>query len=241
MRTPVSTLSVLFLSTGLAAPALAQSDWNYAVSFYAFAPETTTTIRSRTAKLSFSDALENLDFAYMGYASASNGTWSFFGDYVYTDLQYTAAVGARGGLKAVNKTQYLSGYAAYRIYRAPRAYVDLAGGFRWFKTDTSLQPQFDGQSVGRKLEAVDDWIDPVVGLRAHVNLTEKWSMMALADYGGFTSDSTTWQVTANVGYAFNDNWMAWLGYREVSFDHTLNGQPFKYEQSGPLFGVTYKF
>ncbi|WP_282022447.1 hypothetical protein [Ruegeria faecimaris] len=36
----------------------------------------------------FGDALENLDFAYMGAFAASNGKWSFLTDYMYTDLSF---------------------------------------------------------------------------------------------------------------------------------------------------------
>lgn len=68
------------LSASMATAASAQqSDWSYEATIYLFMPETETSLGTPMGTLdgtlSFSDALENLDFAFMGAFSATNGRW----------------------------------------------------------------------------------------------------------------------------------------------------------------------
>jgi len=57
-----------------------QSDWSYEASIYLFMPETdvslSTPMGTIDGTLSFSDALDNLDLAFMGAFAASNGSCS---------------------------------------------------------------------------------------------------------------------------------------------------------------------
>lgn len=137
------------LAAWSALPAMAQqSDWAYEATIYLFAPETTakiaTPVRTIEGKLSFSDALANLDFAFMGSFGASNGRWSFLADYMYTDLSFSSPPPGPLFTRVDTSmtTQILSGYVAYRVYDEPGAQIDLAGGFRWsdVKSSLTLQP-----------------------------------------------------------------------------------------------------
>lgn len=227
-----------------ASAANAQSaNWEYEASIYLFTPETKTSISnsnfSAEGTLSFSDALSNLDFAFMGSFGASNGRWSVLGDYMYTDLSFgsTAPGPAGSDVDSKLKTQILNGYLAYRIYQAPTVQLDLAGGFRWFNTQTDLTVTPPGASA-----SVDEsWIDPVIGARARFEIAKNWSGTAFFDYGGFSSDSETWQVLLTIDYALSDSWSLRGGYRYISVDHDISGTDFKFSQSGPIFGATYRF
>ena len=223
-----------------------QSDWSYEATIYLFMPETETTLDTPMgnldATLSFSDALSNLDLAFMGAFSASNGRWSVLVDYNFTDLSFSNPTQgpANGNLDTSVKTQFLSGYLGYRIYEAPTVNVDLAGGFRWFSTETdfTLTP---GTAPGRRVTVDSSWTDPVIGARARFVMAEKWTGTAFLDYGGFRSGSETWQVLLTADYAINDRWLIRGGYRYVSFEHEINGNDFSFSQSGPLIGATYRF
>ncbi len=237
----------LAVAGSVAPMALAQqSDWSYEASIYLFMPETETSLTTPRGTLdgtlSFSDALDNLDFAFMAAFAASNGRWSLLADYNYTDLSFSSDTPgpASSGLDTSFTTQYLSGYVGYRVYGDQTANVDIVGGFRWFstKTDFELLP---GAAPGRRTTVDASWTDPVIGARARVKFSDKWSGTGFVDYGGFRSGSETWQVLLTADYAINDRWLIRGGYRYISFDHDIDGNDFKFDQSGPLLGATYRF
>ena len=243
----MTTAACIALATGAAQPASAQSTgWSYEGTLYLFMPRTDTTIGTAAgpieSSLSFSDALDNLDMAFMGGFAATNGKWSFLLDYMYYDLGFNSAVAdpAYSGLDTSVKTQIMNGYVAYRVYEDPSAAIDLAGGFRWFDTDTTLRLQ-PGTSPGRSASSDDSWVDPVIGLRARVRLADRWTGTGFFDYGGFSDDSETWQALVTVDDALTDNWLLRGGYRYISVDHTTDGSRFQFSQSGPILGAAYRF
>ncbi|NOC45875.1 MULTISPECIES: outer membrane protein [unclassified Ruegeria] len=242
-----SCLCAATLSASAATTAAAQqSDWSYEATIYLFMPETETSLSTPMGTLdgtlSFSDALENLDFAFMGAFSATDGRWLILADYNYTDLSFSNSTPgpASSGLETSFTTQYLSGYVGYRVYEAPTISVDVAGGFRWFSTDTEFT-LLPGAAPGRTTTADDSWTDPVIAARARVRFSDKWSGTGFVDYGGFRSGSETWQVLLTAEYAINNRWLIRGGYRYISFDHEIDGSDFTFDQSGPVLGATYRF
>lgn len=223
-----------------------QSEWSFEASIYLFMPETdvslNTPMGTLDGTLSFSDALENLDLAFMGAFLATNGRWSLLADYNYTDLSFSNSTPgpASSGLETSLTTQFLSGYVGYRVYEAPTINVDIAGGFRWFSTETELTLQ-PGASPGGTTSVDESWTDPVIGARARVVFSDKWSGTGFVDYGGFRSGSETWQILLTADYAINEKWQIRGGYRYITFDHEINGNDFKFDQSGPVLGATYRF
>ncbi len=237
----------LAMAGSMAPMALAQqSDWSYEASIYLFMPETETSLSTPMGTLdgtlSFSDALDNLDFAFMAAFAATNGRWSLLADYNYTNLSFSSDTPgpASSGLDTSFTTQFLSGYVGYRVYEDQTANVDIVGGFRWFSTETDFELQ-PGVAPGRRTTVDSSWTDPVIGARARVKFSDKWSGTGFVDYGGFRSGSETWQVLLTADYAINDRWLIRGGYRYISFDHDIDGNDFKFDQSGPLIGATYRF
>ncbi len=247
MKKVLAAMALLAVSLAAVGPVSAQSsDWEYEATIYLFAPESKTAITTPAGRiegtLSFGDALDNLDFAFMGAFAASNGRWSVLVDYMYNDLSFGNATPgpAHSGLNTSMTTKILNGYVAYRIHESQSAQVDLAGGFRWFDTSTAMT-LLPGLSPQRTAIADADWVDPVIGIRARAELSERWQGTAFLDYGGFESGNETWQVLLTVDYALNENWVLRGGYRYISMENVVNGNPFEFSQSGPIFGATYKF
>ncbi len=229
--------------TVMALPCTAYAgDWKYAATIYLYTPETTTAIGATETTLSFSDALDNLDMAFMGVFEANNGRWGIVADYMLTDLSFgnTTPGPAFSGVNTSLKTQIFNGYLGYRAYQNSKVTIDLTGGIRWFntKTDITFLP---GLSPGGTISVDEDWIDPVIGVRARFAMTEKLSGTVFADYGGFRSGSESWQTFVTLDYDINENWVARAGYRYISVEHRINGTDFSFKQSGPMFGATYRF
>ncbi|SLN24321.1 outer membrane protein [Ruegeria meonggei] len=241
-----SAVGMALFATMATAASAQQSDWSYEATIYLFMPETDTSFETALGQvdgtLSFSDALENLDFAFMGALAATNGRWSVLADYNYTNLSFgnTAPGPANSDLDTSVKTQFLTAAVGYRVRQDPLVSVDLTGGFRWYSTETefTLTP---GTMPGRTNTADDSWVDPIIGARARFTLSDKWTSTTYVDYGGFRSGSQTWSVLVTADYAINDRWMLRGGYRYISFDHEIDGRDYEFSQSGPLFGATYRF
>lgn len=223
-----------------------EGTWEYDASLYLFIAETKsstgTPLGPVSAELSFSQALENLDVAFMGAFEASNQTWSFIGDYMITDLSFRENTPgpALSSARASVKTQVFTGYALYRVHESANTKLDLGGGMRWFSTDTAIR-LVGGAGNGLSFGADDSFFDPIIAARLKVALSDRWSGTALVDYGGFDSSDNTWQVILTVGYAINDKWMLRGGYRHIEVDSEIDGSDFSFEQSGPIVGATYHF
>jgi opacity protein-like surface antigen len=232
----------------MASAASAQdSDWKYSATAYLWTTKTGVTAETPTgetveAELSFSDALQDLDFAFMGAFEARKGKLSLFTDGMYFKLSPTNTTPGPVADEVTIRTQMtvISGYAAYRVFEDPTMAVDLAGGFRWAKLDSDVTTA-GGAPGDAAFSNDDDWIDPVIGIRLSTQLSEKVSATLFTDYGGFSSDSDTWQAALSVGYALNEHWTLRGGYRYMEFNREIDGRDFSMDQSGLLFGATYNF
>ncbi|WP_328803288.1 outer membrane protein [Ruegeria haliotis] len=237
--------SFLVASTTLlyGSPAAAQdSGWSFYGSFYIYGADTETTIGPLESELSFSDALNNLDLAFMGTAEARHGRWSLIADYMRTDLTFEGDTPGPvfSGAETSLKTQFFSGYAAYTVYQDQALGVDLGGGFRWFDTSSTII-LVGGPTSAPSSKSSDDWIDPLIAARIWYQINDRWSVIALADYGGFRSDRETAQFVAKAGYAIAPKWNLRAGYRYIMVDKGEGDSKFKLSQSGPVLGVTYSF
>lgn len=237
---------LLCLSISLPKSAIAEDRWQFEGAFYLYMPESKTSLNTALgpidASLSFKDALQNLDFGFMGAFAAQRGRWTLLADFNYTDLTFSNPTSGASYSQVDTEltTQFLSGYALYEAVQSPSLTLEVGGGLRWFSTDTkfTLQP---GLLPGQSRSANENWIDPLLAARIRVPLSAQWTFSGMVDYGGFSPDSETWQALAVVEYAFAKNWSAVGGYRHISFDHDIDGEDFGFSQSGPLLGVKYKF
>ena len=225
----------------LAAASAKAQDWNYSASLYLYAAETETSIGDRSATLSFSDALENLDSTFMGTFSAENGQWGVALDYMMTDIGFNTATPGPlySGLNTSIKTRILTGYLSYRLSENDRSSTDLLAGARWYDTDTTMTLQAGTLPTNSRTTA-DDWTDPVIGLRHRFSLNDKWSGTVVADVGGW-EDRETWQVLLTADYAFSDKWVGRFGFRHISVSNDGGTNSYSFKQSGPIAGMTYRF
>jgi opacity protein-like surface antigen len=220
-------------------------DWKYSLTTYLWTAQTGVSAEAPTgetveAELKFSDALKDLDFAFMGAFEARKGKLSLFTDGMYLKISPSNDTPGPITDSVTVRTQMtvISGYAAYRVFEDPSFAVDLAGGFRWANVDTDVSTT---GKLTTEFNSSDDWIDPVIGVRLSTQISEKVSATLFADYGGFSGDSTTWQTAVTVGYALNENWTLRGGYRYMEFDREIDGRDFSMDQSGLLLGASYNF
>jgi opacity protein-like surface antigen len=237
---------VLLLAAS-AAPAVAQDGpWAFDLSanlwFNASTVTADTPQGETSAELSFSDAIEDLDFAFMGTAEARNGPWSLIGDLLY--FRITASGPSPNGVlfsgvESRSEITVVSGYATYRAYETATAAFDVGVGARafWTSIDTTLT----GAAAPTEIVSEDkNWIDPLVAARVRVAFNDRWFGTLMADGGG-TGDTETWQALATVGYQLNDQWTFQGGYRYMKAEWDTDLGQSSLEFSGPIVGVAYRF
>jgi hypothetical protein len=90
--------------------------------------------------------------------------------------------------------------------------------------------------------AEKNWIDPIIGLRAQWNITDRWFLAAKGDIGGFgVSSDFVWQAQGTVGFNFTKHLFTEVGYRYLHTDYTDGGFTYDVAQSGFFMGLGLKF
>ncbi len=126
--------------------------------------------------------------------------------------------------------------------------------FTWLDVDTTVSTNTnialpDGgilpAGASRSISDSESWVDPFVGVRFGIDLTESWSFLVRGDIGGFGVGSDfSWQAIAAIGYRWHfDNWSMALfaGYRALYADYENGGFTWDMTTHGPLLGVQFAF
>ena len=224
--------------------------WSGQATLYGWFPTITGAQEGRDGRpivdLDAEDILEALDMAFMGAAEVRNGRFGLLLDVVYADLSQDGnglfperpnAIRTEVGTKLTMFTLA----SAYRAYEAERTFVDVYAGARWYDVDLSFDASNDRFQLSR--DASVDWVDPIVGVRGAIPLSERWTLSGFADVGGFDGSSDlSWEVYGGANYAFAERWAGTIGYRYMSILYEATERAtLDIEVQGPVLGITYKF
>jgi hypothetical protein len=103
--------------------------------------------------------------------------------------------------------------------------------------EKDLESALPGSGSGSR-----SWVDPLVGLRAQVNLTRWLYVKTQGDVGGFGAGSQlTWNALAALGFNFTRNVYAELGYRYMYVDYDQDNFLFQVNQYGPYASLGFEF
>jgi hypothetical protein len=201
---------------------------------------------------SFSDVLDDFNFGGFVNVWGRYEQFVFSGDLMYVDTTDSKAFGPLPPVSnaipagtvvegSVNSKEFMTTLqGGYRVYDTPDFTVDALGGVRFWhiSTDVTVSALGLSRSYGESF----GWADPVVGARAFLRLTEKVSIQAQADVGGFGAGSDlTWSALATANYIVNDNVSLSAGYKVLEVDYDRDGHVFDTRFSGPVLGMTYRF
>ncbi|WEX07512.1 hypothetical protein [Chelativorans sp. AA-79] len=193
----------------------------------------------------FSDILDDLNVAGFVNFWARKDRFVISGDVMYVDIAESATSRPLPIIGAISADYDTAQFAAtlqagYRVYDAPRFTFDVLGGARYWHLWNDLNVRVAGRSL--TIESDFDWIDPVVGARAHFHFNDRFSILSQGDIGGFGAGSDfTWQVLATANYSFNKKVTLSAGYKVLSVDYDDDGHVFDTTLSGPVLGLTYRF
>lgn len=151
----------------------------------------------------------------------------------------SAVAGARPAIR-----EYISAVAAARlaaakgaVTEAVNARVAAAQQRLTAAISRSLEQRLPTEEAGRRA-----WIDPIIGLRAQLNLTRWLFLAAQGDAGGFGAGSQmAWTTQATVGVNFTRQIFAEAGYRYMYVDYDQSGFLYRMNYAGVFAGLGFKF
>lgn len=181
---------------------------------------------------------DSYDQVHTGLSLEGNrGRWSILLDGTYTSLD--AEVPAPLPVFAATPVEFrmaaLQAVGGYRILDSKRASVDLLAGARYQHLETEY---LFANSLSREL----NWIDPLVGLRARLELLRNFSLNTRAELGGFDIGSEYfWQLEVGLAYQLTEHIAAELSYRHLEAKYTKDNNAVEFRSKGPRFGLNYRF
>ena len=236
--------TIAAVSFALAAGSAAAEEWSFVVSAYGWFPamEVDATIDrpggsvSAEVSTSATEILEALNFGVFGTAEARRGRLGLFGDVFFTDLG-VSQTGPLGGRQSVANDLFMfTGAGAWRLWEDGGSFVDAYGGGRLVSLDTTVTA---GALSASKSTT---YVDPIVGARVGYAATERVTLNASANIGGFGAGSEfTWEAYAGANYAFTERVSAELGYRYLSIDYENDGKEINMQMFGPFTALVVRF
>jgi hypothetical protein len=227
--------------------------WHVTISPYLWATGLygDVTVRGRKAELdaTFVDILEDTDtlVGFQGHLEVTRGRWGAYGDvfYVKAKVEDVGPV----GLDVTSRLWFIDFGAQVRILdtttdRVPGLTLDVYGGARYSLLEVDLA------SPGAPVLNRDvDWIDPIVGARVGVHLSEHAFLLFAGDVGGFGVGSDfAWSMTGLFGYRWQAAGLEWAvlaGYKALAQDYATGSgvRRFRWDTTmhGPILGLSVRF
>jgi hypothetical protein len=249
-----------------AAPGVSNSaprdeQWEFRVTPYMWAPQIESKVTvggySTTINTYFSDIWRNLEAAGMVNLEAQKGKLGFFLNPLYMkirgDGELLRTTDASRPLPptrdiTLNLTMGVLEFGGF--YRLATWSLDskqgtgravtleaLAGGRYWY-----IHMDLDTSSPINPTK-YNDFVDPIIGGRTKVDLTDKLAFNLEGDIGGFgVGCDFTWNAQTSIAYQFTHLVSAFVGYRVLYADYKQStGNRFQETFQGPTGGVTFRF
>lgn len=201
---------------------------------------------SADVDVGFDDILDNLEFGAMLAYRGERGRFAVVADLIFMALeQKKNGLGPLGGAQAKVEADQL--IVELDGSWAVTERLDAYGGLRYWELDTELDV-VGGGPLGETLSAdmTEDWVDPIVGLRYAMPLSEHWDFIVRGDIGGFGVGSDfTWHASAFANWQFSEHGSLLFGYRhmDVDYDDGSGSSRFRWDvgEGGPTVGFAWQF
>ena len=255
MRHLISSAASLALLALPVGPAAAADDWEFVIAPYLLAPNIEGEagagrfLNGADVDVDTKTILENLDLGAMIHAEVRHRSgFGFIVDYAFMKLSNDADGPIVPGAK-IRGEVFQGIFEAFGSYRfdLDAHKIDLYGGIRWWDIDIDLKRR-NAPVFNSDVNAGDDWVDPVGGVRWIAEWWPGWRTSLAGDLGGFGVSS---DFSANLqALLLYDAWETAsfaLGYRAlwVDYDNGKSGTTdyFAYDTvtHGPQVGVIFRF
>jgi hypothetical protein len=238
-------------SADVAAPEPA-SDWTFAGALYLWGAGISGDsgvfgLPPQEVDLSFSDILQDLDFAFMGLGEARNGRFVMGMDLTYTKVGADVDNPRSAENRLIDKVSVdttswmVTGFAGYSILDTEEITLDLIGGARYWSVNTDFDVDFS-TLADRSFDDGASWIDPLAGVKMRLNVSDDVFISSWGMIGGLgVGSDLMWDVMAGAGYSFSEHFDVFAGYRAVSVDYSDDGFVYDMVQQGPILAGVFRF
>jgi hypothetical protein len=196
--------------------------------------------------LDFSDVLENLSLAGMLLVDVQKGRWIVSANFVGARLEADAA----NTIKVTNDLINLGTAIAYQVIDGEFRRSASGQSLSWSLAPLAgarliyLRVELD-VDAGPSVDESETWVDPLIGLRGDLELTERLALFAEADVGGFgVGSDLAWNAQLFLTYrtaVFGVATDLALGYRALRQDYDHNDFAYDVTTSGPIIGAAFHF
>ena len=200
--------------------------------------------------VSFGDILEDLSIAGMLLADIQKGRFGVAVNGVFARLTPENEVGPFK-IKTTSDMVHLGVAPYYRVvdwaYRTSpsgkplRLIVEPEAGFRF----TYLRAELDVRNGGPTVDESESWVEPLIGSRFGLDLSDRWNLTAEANVGGFgVGSDLAWNAQAFLGYQislFGVPTTLAAGYRALHQDYDHNNFKWDVTMHGPVLGAVLRF
>jgi hypothetical protein len=258
---PVSQVSESAPTTSAAAggPQLkpaAEDGWHFKIAPYLWVPgqKGNVTVRGNSVPVdlsvgeSFEAVIDNFNMAFAFRAELSKEQWSIMADVMYTSLEVTDIFTSSGPFVVRQDQGIFEFGAAYEAVNTPltkgsadSAKFSLAplAGVRAHYLSLELENSVIGEVSKSK-----GWVDAFVGVRARLEFSDAFSMVARADIGAGGADFT-WNALAGIDWRLSPTASVIAGYRALDVDYSDGSGAGQFEYDlllhGPYAGAEIRF
>jgi len=243
--------TLVLLTLGLMSPAVMAQSFDKESNEIVLTPYLWATAISGTSTVgtlppldidaSFSDILDNLNFAMSLHTEFKRGPWVFVIDPTYISIEMDAAPpipNVQPGTMGVD-IWIVELWAGYQFHDN----WEVIGGARYQDQDISVSGLPNPPFVP-PIGVSDDWTDWFAGVRFNSNLGEKWLVVGRADVVVAGDSDTGYNASLffNRRVGQKGNKTLNLGYRYMVDDYENPGTyAWDITQNGPIVGFTWVF
>jgi hypothetical protein len=238
------------------------SDWYFSIAPYAWllALDGTIGVKGQTAdvNMSFGDLFDQAEFAGQLHGELFyKNKYGLFLDGTYVKLNTDSVMGP---IVADTTTKiFMFEFAGmYRVLDMPTHYgesqgytkssvaVDLLLGGRYYNIDNKINFRSQGPMNIPSVSGDASWFDFLAGGRVIWQATDRWSLLARTDFGGFDfnfSSDFSWNGVGFVGFDATDWLEILLGFRALYTDYSdgSGDNRFVFDSwlYGPVIGLNF--
>ena len=214
---------------------------------------------------------DDLKFGIAGHLEARKGRWGVFldGDYLQFKGSKAASRDVKGQIAAENvrvdvdmelDISLVELGATFRVTQLESAVegatipIDVIGGARWNRVSLDVDLDVSGYVTTQRFQQAfdkayspsftEDWVDPFIGARTVIPLSETIALHVRGDIGGggFGSGADrAWNVVTGLSWKVGDTVDVFVGYRWYDFERHTSGRDVNLQMSGPGIGAVFRF
>jgi hypothetical protein len=235
--------------TVAAQEAVQEEGWKFILSPYVWgvSMDGTATVgqTEEDIDLSLSEILDALNLGAMLDFRVEKGRWALQSNLVWAELEDDAAEGpVRVEVEPTLWIVEVDG--RYRLTEM----WELLAGIRYYDLHVDLDVDIEAEGAQASFSASGDenWIDPNIGMIFSYPFSERWSLNARGDIGGFGAGSDfAWQLWGLFDWRFgkSKHHSVVFGWRHLDWDYKTGSGDDRFEldtyMTGPIVGLRFRF